>query len=31
MGRKRGDVEAAFQMGTNLVTYSLMTVKDKRK
>ncbi|HYE18317.1 MAG TPA: DUF4159 domain-containing protein [Tepidisphaeraceae bacterium] len=31
LGRKRGDVEASFQMGTNLVTYSLMTVKDKRK
>jgi hypothetical protein len=31
LGRKRGDVESAFQMGTNLVTYSLMTVRDKRK
>lgn len=31
LGRKRGDVEASFQMGTNLVTYSLMTVNDKRK
>jgi hypothetical protein len=31
LGRKRGDVEASFQMGTNLVTYSLMTVRDKRK
>jgi hypothetical protein len=31
LGRKRGDVEASFQMGTNLVTYSLMTVQDKRK
>jgi len=31
LGRKRGDVEASFQMGTNLVTYSLMTVHDKRK
>ncbi len=30
LGRKRGDVEASFQMGTNLVTYSLMTVQDKR-
>ncbi len=31
LGRKRGDVETSFQMGTNLVTYSLMTVRDKRK
>jgi hypothetical protein len=31
LGRKRGAVESAFQMGTNLVTYSLMTVRDKRK
>jgi hypothetical protein len=30
LGRKRGDVEASFQMGTNLVNYGLGTV-DTRK
>lgn len=31
LGRKRGDVEASFQMGTNLVAYSLLHVRDLRK
>lgn len=31
LGQKRGAVEQAFQMGTNLVTYSLMHVRDRRK
>ena len=31
LGKKRGVVEQAFQMGTNLVLYSLMHVRDVRK
>jgi len=31
LGKKRGAVELAFQMGTNLVVYSLMHVRDLRK
>ncbi len=31
LGKKRGAVEQAFQMGTNLVLYSLMHVRDTRK
>ncbi|MFI5381068.1 MAG: DUF4159 domain-containing protein, partial [Tepidisphaerales bacterium] len=31
LGKKRGVVEQAFQMGTNLVLYSLMHVRDTRK
>lgn len=31
LGKKRGAVEQAFQMGTNLVLYSLMHVRDGRK
>ncbi|MGA2501999.1 MAG: DUF4159 domain-containing protein [Tepidisphaeraceae bacterium] len=31
LGKKRGTVEQAFQMGTNLVLYSLMHVRDARK
>lgn len=30
LGRKRGAVEQAFQLGTNLVAYSLMHVRDTR-
>jgi hypothetical protein len=30
-GRRRASVELAFQMGTNLVTYALLTVKDHRE
>ena len=30
LGRKRGAVEQAFQIGTNLVAYSLMHVRDTR-
>jgi Domain of unknown function (DUF4159) len=31
LGKKRDTVEQAFHMGTNLVAYSLITVRDKRK
>lgn len=31
LGQKRGAVEMAFQMGTNLVAYSLWYVRDRRK
>jgi len=31
LGKKRGSVEQAFQMGTNLVTYSLMHCHDMHK
>ena len=31
MGRGRASVEQSFQMGTNLVAYSLMTVRDLRE
>ncbi len=31
LGKKRGTVEMAFQMGTNVVAYSLLTVHDLRE